>query len=127
MSAPALDRPTTRPRRPNHKIQRFATVLLFGVALGWSITGLDITLSRLASAPSDAWGVFSLMFPPDFATEFERGVLGKVFESVYIAWIGTTIAAVPVTSPGVSRRHKRGSDVDPRSDTSAVQRDPGGP
>jgi len=94
MSAPALDRPTTRPSRPNHKIQRFATVLLFGAALGWSITGLDITLSRLASAPSDAWGVFRLMFPPDFAAEFERGVLGKVFESVYIAWIGTTIAAV---------------------------------
>jgi len=33
------------------------------------------------------------MFPPDFSGEIERGVIGKVFESVYIAWIGTMIAA----------------------------------
>ena len=71
-----------------------ALVVVVGVAAVWSITGLDITLSRLASAPADAWNIFRLMVPPDFSGEIDCGVIGKVLESVYIAWIGTLIAAI---------------------------------
>jgi phosphonate transport system permease protein len=39
------------------------------------------------------WKIFRAMFPPAFQTEIDRGVVGKVFESLYIAWIGTIIAA----------------------------------
>lgn len=63
------------------------------VAAVWSISGLDISVSRLRSAPGDAWNIFRFMFPPDFSGEIERGVIGKIFESVYIAWVGTIIAA----------------------------------
>ena len=63
------------------------------VAMVWSISGLDVSWERLRGAPGDGWDVVSRMFPPDFGTVIERGALGKVLESVYIAWIGTLIAA----------------------------------
>jgi phosphonate transport system permease protein len=33
------------------------------------------------------------MIPPAFGEVYERGAVGKIFESVYIAWIGTIIGA----------------------------------
>jgi phosphonate transport system permease protein len=60
----------------------------------WSISGLDVTLDRLLGAPSDAWAILRQMIPPAFARVAARGAVGKVFESVYIAWIGTVIGAV---------------------------------
>jgi phosphonate transport system permease protein len=84
-----------RPDRPRGEhLRRVALLLTLLVAVVWSISGLDISLSRLKSAPGDAWDIFVQMFPPDFSGEIERGVLGKVRESVYIAWIGTIIAAL---------------------------------
>ncbi len=64
------------------------------VAIIWSITGLNITISRLLDAPSDAWAILRQMVPPGFAEVYERGAVGKIFESVYIAWIGTIIGAL---------------------------------
>lgn len=83
-----------RPSPPSGQVpRRIALLVLLVVALTWSISGLDISMERLRSAPGDAWKIFRFMFPPDFSGEIERGVIGKVFESVYIAWIGTIIAA----------------------------------
>ncbi len=83
-----------RPPKPSGTVpRRIALLVLFIVAVVWSISGLDISMERLRSAPGDAWKIFRFMFPPDFSGEIERGVIGKVFESVYIAWIGTMIAA----------------------------------
>ena len=64
------------------------------VAIIWSVTGLNITISRLLDAPSDAWAILRQMVPPGFAEVYERGAVGKIFESVYIAWIGTIIGAL---------------------------------
>ena len=64
------------------------------VAIIWTITGLNITISLLLDAPSDAWAILRLMVPPGFAEVYERGAVGKIFESVYIAWIGTIIGAL---------------------------------
>lgn len=68
--------------------------VLVAVAVAWSISGLEVTLDRLLGAPGDAWEVFRRMAPPAFGEAVERGVPGKVLESVHIAWIGTMIGAV---------------------------------
>ncbi len=86
---------TERPERPKSG-RRWALTIALVILVGsvWSISGLEFSLSRLASAPGDAWNIFRRMFPPAFKTEIDRGVIGKVLESVYIAWIGTIMAAV---------------------------------
>jgi phosphonate transport system permease protein len=83
-----------RPDRPIGPLV-FRTSLVVGIAIAfvWGVSGLDASWERLRSAPGDAWEIVRLMWPPAFAEEIERGVVGKVFESVYIAWIGTVIAA----------------------------------
>lgn len=92
MTAPAT---TTRPAPPTGiGRRRWAIALIFVVGAVWSVSGLDVTLDRLLGAPGDAWDIFRRMFPPAFAEAYGRGVVGKVFESVYIAWIGTLIGAV---------------------------------
>jgi len=68
--------------------------LVLILATLWSVSGLNVTFDRLVSAPGDAWAVLRQMVPPAFARVYERGVVGKIFESVYIAWIGTIIGAV---------------------------------
>ena len=83
-----------RPERPlGPRRSRLAIFGLIVLVFIWGITGLDVSLERLRTAPGEAWAIFRLMWPPDFAAEIERGVIGKVLESVYIAWIGTLIAA----------------------------------
>ena len=74
--------------------RRLALGALLVILVGWSLTGLDVTVDRLLGAPGDAWDIFRRMFPPAFAEAAERGVVGKVFESVHIAWIGTLIGAL---------------------------------
>ena len=91
------ERPT-KPRGPFYGKLGIAAVVIIGfwwgaVGLPYLGGGLDVSLSRLRSAPGDSWDIVKLMWPPDFATEFERGVIGKMMESIYIAWIGTVLAA----------------------------------
>ena len=84
-----------RPAAPTGVARRRGTAAgLLVVAVGWSLSGLDVTLDRLLGAPGDAWDIFRRMFPPAFGEAAERGVVGKVFESVHIAWIGTLIGAL---------------------------------
>ena len=95
MTAATVDRIPERPTPPRSSRQRKAAlVVIVVIAAIWSISGLDVTVERLLSAPGDAWKIFRPMLRPDFAEEIDRGVFGKVFESVYIAWTGTIIAAV---------------------------------
>lgn len=83
-----------RPERPlGPRLTRVGLFTLVALAFVWGFSGLDASVERLRTAPGDAWQIVRLMWPPDFATEIERGVIGKVLESVYIAWIGTVIAA----------------------------------
>ncbi|MFT5203511.1 MAG: phosphonate transport system permease protein [Candidatus Aldehydirespiratoraceae bacterium] len=86
--------PSGRPDRPiGPLVTRVILFIIVVVAFAWGVSGLDASLERLRTAPGDAWAILRLMWPPDFATEIDRGVIGKVLESVYIAWIGTVIAA----------------------------------
>ncbi len=84
-----------RPQRPvAARRWKWAIATAIITATIWSISGLDVSIERVLSAPGDAWAIVRLMWTPAFSTEIERGVLGKVLESVYIAWIGTVIGAV---------------------------------
>ena len=82
--------PTTgtdgRPAAPTGTARRrLAMGALLVLAVGWSITGLEVTVDRLLGAPGDAWDIFRRMFPPAFAEAAERGVVGKVFARVWPA------------------------------------------
>jgi phosphonate transport system permease protein len=84
-----------RPAPPTGvKRRRALLALLLIVGAVWSLTGIDITLDRVLGAPGDAWNIFKRLWPPAMDEALDRGVVGKVFESVYIAWIGTIIGAV---------------------------------
>ena len=84
-----------RPSPPTGVRSRRALIALALVIGGaWSLTGLDITLDRVLGAPADAWDIFKRLWPPAIDEALDRGVVGKVFESVYIAWIGTIIGAI---------------------------------
>jgi phosphonate transport system permease protein len=84
-----------RPAPPTGvKRRRALLALLLIVGAVWSLTGIDITLDRVLGAPGDAWNIFKRLWPPAMGEALDRGVVGKVFESVYIAWIGTIIGAV---------------------------------
>lgn len=72
-------------------------VIRWGVTLGilipfiWSVVGLEISPQRLWAAPGEVWVLISGMFPPDFSNPGD--LMGKLLESLYVAWIGTLIGA----------------------------------
>ena len=83
-----------RPRPPVAKWWRLAAGLGVLIAFLWGVSGLNVTAEQLGRAPGNIWTIIELSVPPDFQAVLDRGALGKVFESVYIAWTGTVIAAV---------------------------------
>jgi phosphonate transport system permease protein len=59
----------------------------------WSALGLDANWSRLVGAPADLYNLLRLMFTNiDLADTGD--LLGSMWESISIAWLGTIIAAV---------------------------------
>tara|TARA_B100001179_G_scaffold184597_1_gene140221 strand:- start:79 stop:966 length:888 start_codon:yes stop_codon:yes gene_type:complete len=83
-----------RPLPPGKvRTRRSVIALVIVVATVWSVSGLQVTLDRLLGAPGDAWAILRQMTPPAFSEVYERGALGKILESVYIAWVGTIIGA----------------------------------
>lgn len=82
-----------RPTQDRRLTRRWLAVSGLVIAIVWSASGLWIGVDRLLGAPGEAWNVFRQMVPPAFGEALERGVPGKVLESVHIAWIGTMIGA----------------------------------
>ena len=95
MTAPTTtDYAAPRPLPPGKvRTRRWVIALVIVVATVWSVSGLQVTLDRLLGAPGDAWAILRQMTPPAFSEVYERGALGKILESVYIAWVGTIIGA----------------------------------
>ena len=91
----------------------------------WSWTGLDASFQDVLDAPGKGWTIVKQMWPPDFKTVIDRGAVGKIFESLYVAWIGTMIGAVALVPALVLRGQQRRADRVPGPDPDAVQRDPG--
>lgn len=61
--------------------------------VAWAAWQLDAKWSRLLDAPSDLWTLAKLMFSDIAWSEFGE-LVGKMWESIAIAWVGTLIAAI---------------------------------
>lgn len=85
------DRPSLP--RPPRNVFKWVTTAIVTVAVLWSIFGLDAKWSRLLDAPADLYTLFRLMFSQMEASEI-RPLIGKMWESISIAWMGTLIAAI---------------------------------
>ncbi|MEX2322320.1 MAG: phosphonate ABC transporter, permease protein PhnE [Acidimicrobiia bacterium] len=84
-----------RPREPRGpKIFRWVIGIAIVVPFLWSAAGLNVSIDRLLSAPADIWNIVHRMFPPDLSPETVQRALPKVMESLFIAWVGTMMAAV---------------------------------
>ena len=89
------DQTVGRPQRPSGPRKwRIGIALLLTVAVLWSWSGLDATLRDVIEAPGKGWDIVKQMWPPAFKTVIDRGAIGKIFESLYVAWIGTMIGAL---------------------------------
>ena len=68
---------------------------LFLFALGWSLTGIEVSPERVARGLPQAGSVLLEMFsPPNLSREFAAKVVTGIVQSVQIAALGTAIAAV---------------------------------
>lgn len=82
----------TLPDRPLDTFKWTFTVIVVAI-IAWSAWGLDAQWSRLLSAPRDLWDLCWLMASNiDFSETGE--LLGAMWESISIAWIGTILASV---------------------------------
>lgn len=89
------DQPVGRPERPlGARNWRIGIAALLIIGAMWSWTGLDASFQDVIGAPGKAWDIVKQMWPPAFRTVIDRGAIGKIFESLYVAWIGTMIGAI---------------------------------
>ncbi len=89
------DQPIGRPPRPvAGRNWRIGITLFLLIAAMWSWTGLDASFQDVLDAPGKGWNIVKQMWPPAFRTVIDRGAVGKIFESLYVAWIGTIIGAI---------------------------------
>jgi phosphonate transport system permease protein len=66
---------------------------LTGALVVWAAVGLDAKWSRLLEAPGDLYTLAKLMFSDMDFSQFGE-LVGEMWESISIAWMGTLIAAV---------------------------------
>ncbi|HEX6947732.1 MAG TPA: phosphonate ABC transporter, permease protein PhnE [Acidimicrobiia bacterium] len=83
-----------RPKEPvGPKLFRLGTTLVILLPVIWGAMGLELTWERILNAPTDTWNLLRLMVPPELSAEVVQRAMPKVMESLFIAWIGTMIAA----------------------------------
>jgi phosphonate transport system permease protein len=80
------------PPKPVDRYKWFFTAGVVAVTL-WSALGLEAKWSRLLEAPADLWTLGRLMFTNMEAADLPD-LVGAMWESVSIAWMGTLIASV---------------------------------
>lgn len=72
---------------------RLALSTVFVVLFGWSLISVDLKWSRLLDAPADMYRLFEVMYD-DLPWDRLDGMIGLMWDSVAMAWVGTLIAAV---------------------------------
>lgn len=72
---------------------RIALTTAFVVLFGWSLISVELKWSRLLDAPADMWRLGELMFTNIDWGDLDR-MIGLMWTSIAIAWVGTLIAAV---------------------------------
>jgi phosphonate transport system permease protein len=82
-------------RLPSKPRDTFRILLTAGfvVLLGWSLISVELKWSRLLDAPADMWRLADLMFTSIEWGDLDR-MVGLMWDSIAIAWVGTLIAAV---------------------------------
>ncbi len=84
-----------RPKEPyGPKLFRLGITLAILIPVIWSAMGLELTWQAILDAPGDIWNLLRLMFPPELSPEVVQRAMPKIMESLFVAWIGTMIAAV---------------------------------
>jgi phosphonate transport system permease protein len=87
--------PLLRPEQPlGPRVFRWVVAAVIIIPTIWSATGLGVSGERLLSAPADIWNIVHRLFPPDLSPEVVQRAMPKVMESLFVAWMGTIIAAV---------------------------------
>lgn len=90
-----LETPMLRPSPPiGPKLFRWAITVAVLVPVLWSAAGLGVSVERLLSAPADIWNIVRRLVPPDLSPETVQRAMPKVMESLFIAWVGTMMAAI---------------------------------
>ena len=72
---------------------RLALSAVFVVLFGWSLISVDLKWSRLVEAPADMYRLFKVMFD-DLPWDRLGEMIGLMWDSIAMAWVGTLIAAV---------------------------------
>lgn len=94
MSAPtvASDSPVQLPSKARDTF-RLALTTVFVVLFGWSLISVELKWSRLLEAPADMYRLFQVMFD-DLPWDRLDEMIGLMWDSIAMAWIGTLIAAI---------------------------------
>ncbi len=80
------------PKKPLGTFRWISTALTVALVL-WSALKIDARWSRLIEAPGDMWTLGRVMFSNMEASKITE-LLGAMWESIAIAWLGTMIAAI---------------------------------
>lgn len=72
---------------------RIGLTTAFVVLFGWSLISVDLKWSRLLEAPADMYRLFKVMFR-DIPWEDLDHMIGLMWDSIAMAWIGTLLAAI---------------------------------
>lgn len=84
----------SRPKEPvGPKVFRWVITVVILIPVIWASMGLELSRERLFGAPASIWNTLRAMVPPDLSPEVVQRALPKVMESLFIAWVGTMIAA----------------------------------
>ena len=96
-SAPAPGSMSEGPRveLPSKARDSFRIVLttVFVALFAWSLVSVDLKWSRLLDAPADMYRLFRVMFG-DLPWDRTGEMVGLMWDSIAMAWMGTLIAAV---------------------------------
>jgi phosphonate transport system permease protein len=79
----------SKPRDTFRIVLTTAVVVLFG----WSVVSVDLKWSRLLDAPADMYRLFKVMYSDIPWEELDR-LIGLMWDSIAMAWLGTLIAAL---------------------------------
>lgn len=85
---------TNSPRLPDRpaEVFKWTVTAVVAVAVVWSLIDIDIKWSRIVELPGDLWTIGRLMFTQMEAAKVGE-LLGAMWESISIAWMGTLIAS----------------------------------